>query len=302
MVAPALLVQVLLAVAWADAVVVPVNIRWSVKEIAYSLVDSGVGVLCIDDAFLPMLPALRESALVLPCSTRRIAHRRRHLGVPLGGRHLREGLALEHPDGTVLRRDLGAEPVPFIDMTAVGARFVPAEDRSPEQRAAVELAETLTDELLSSDAYLFAVPLYNWNHPASVQAWVDRILTAAPLRAGEGEPIAGRPAVVVHSRGGGYGPGTPREGWDHAEPYLRRILEDVWKLDVTMVTAELTLAATVPAMATSSPSAPRRCRPPTRPPRTTPAGSPSWSPPATLPSTSPPRAPPPDPAAPESTT
>ena len=108
----------------------------------------------------------------------------------------------EHPDGTVLRRDLGAQPVPMIDMTAVGARFTPAADRSPEQQAAVELAETLTDELLASDAYLFAVPLYNWTNPASLQAWVDRIFTAAPLRAGEGEPIAGRPAVVVHSRGG----------------------------------------------------------------------------------------------------
>ena len=48
------------AVPWADAVVVPVNIRWSVQEIAYSLVDAGVEVLFIDDAFLPMLPALRE--------------------------------------------------------------------------------------------------------------------------------------------------------------------------------------------------------------------------------------------------
>jgi acyl-CoA synthetase (AMP-forming)/AMP-acid ligase II len=52
--------QVLLAVAWADAVVVPVNIRWNVKEITYSLVDAGVEVLFIDDAFLPMLQTLRE--------------------------------------------------------------------------------------------------------------------------------------------------------------------------------------------------------------------------------------------------
>ncbi|HEY5854312.1 MAG TPA: long-chain fatty acid--CoA ligase [Aldersonia sp.] len=52
--------QAMYAVPWADAVVVPVNIRWSVKEIAYSLVDSGAAVLFIDDAFLPMLPALRE--------------------------------------------------------------------------------------------------------------------------------------------------------------------------------------------------------------------------------------------------
>ena len=155
---------------------------------------------------------------------------------------------LEHPDGTVLRRDLGTEPVPFIDATAVGARFVPADERTPEQAAAVDLAETLTAELVGSDAYLLAVPLYNWSNPAAVQAWVDRIFTAEALRAGGTEPIAGRPAVVVHSRGGGYGPGTPRAGWDHGEPYLRRILEDVWKLDVTFVTAELTLARTNPAM------------------------------------------------------
>jgi FMN-dependent NADH-azoreductase len=156
---------------------------------------------------------------------------------------------LEHPDGSVLRRDLAADPVPFIDMIAVGARFVPAEERTPEQAAAVELTAALTAELLESDAYLFAVPLYNWTNPASVQAWIDRLFTGEVLRAGGDEPLAGRSAIVVHSRGGGYGAGTPREGWDHGEAYLRRILEDVWKLDVTFVTAELTLAGTVPAMA-----------------------------------------------------
>ncbi len=157
--------------------------------------------------------------------------------------------SLEHPDGVVVRRDLGAAPVPLIDATAVGARFVDADDRSLEQAAAVALAETLTAELVGSDAFLFAVPLYNWSNPASVQAWLDRLFTVEPLRNGGPDPIAGRPAVVVHSRGGGYGPGTPREGWDHGEAYLRRVLADVWKLDVTFVTAELTLARTNPVMA-----------------------------------------------------
>ncbi len=57
--------QLLLAVPWADAVLVPVNIRWSATEIAYSLVDAGVDVLFIDDAFLPMLPALLEECPAL---------------------------------------------------------------------------------------------------------------------------------------------------------------------------------------------------------------------------------------------
>lgn len=155
----------------------------------------------------------------------------------------------EHPDGVVVRRDLGAAPVPFIDVAAISSRLVPVDERTPEQVAAAELAEQLTAELVDSDAYLFAVPLYNWTVPAAVQAWIDRVLTAEPLRGDGEEPIAGRPAVLVHSRGGGYGPGTPREGWDHAVPYLHRVLADVWKLDLSEVTAELTLAGRVPAMA-----------------------------------------------------
>jgi acyl-CoA synthetase (AMP-forming)/AMP-acid ligase II len=52
--------EYLYAVPWADAVVNPVNIRWSPPEIVYSFTDSGTSVLFIDDAFAPMLPALRE--------------------------------------------------------------------------------------------------------------------------------------------------------------------------------------------------------------------------------------------------
>src|SRR5690606_38609380 len=55
--------------------------------------------------------------------------------------------------------------------------------------------------------------------------------------------------TIVVSRGGGYGPGTPREGWDHDTPYVRRIFADVLNADVTVVTAELTLAPVKPEMA-----------------------------------------------------
>lgn len=52
--------EYLFAVAWADAVINPVNIRWSAAEIAYSLVDSRTKVLFVDDRFTAMLPALKE--------------------------------------------------------------------------------------------------------------------------------------------------------------------------------------------------------------------------------------------------
>src|SRR5262245_3715737 len=45
--------EYLLAVPWANAVLNPVNIRWSVAEIVYSFEDSGTTVLFVDDAFAP---------------------------------------------------------------------------------------------------------------------------------------------------------------------------------------------------------------------------------------------------------
>ncbi|ALC18706.1 long-chain-fatty-acid--CoA ligase [Streptomyces pristinaespiralis] len=50
--------EVLLAAWWAGCAVNPVNIRWSAKEIAYSLADSSTRVLFVDDAFAPLTPAL----------------------------------------------------------------------------------------------------------------------------------------------------------------------------------------------------------------------------------------------------
>ena len=48
------------ACAWIGAAVNPVNIRWSPAEISYSLRESDTRVLFVDDAFTPMIPALRE--------------------------------------------------------------------------------------------------------------------------------------------------------------------------------------------------------------------------------------------------
>ncbi|KDN16431.1 long-chain-fatty-acid--CoA ligase [Amycolatopsis rifamycinica] len=57
--------QIVLGIAWADAVVVPLNTRWSAGENAYALDEADVTVLFVDDAFLPIVDRLRERAPVL---------------------------------------------------------------------------------------------------------------------------------------------------------------------------------------------------------------------------------------------
>ena len=54
--------------------------------------------------------------------------------------------------------------------------------------------------------------------------------------------------LLVTTRGGAYGPGTPREGWDHSTDYLRRILVDVWGAELVVIEREFTLAGVNPAL------------------------------------------------------
>lgn len=152
----------------------------------------------------------------------------------------------DRPGSPVVRRDLGRNPLPADAWAlATTAGFTPEQDRSPAQREALALAATLAAELEDAEAVLLAVPLYNYGVSQHFKAWVDLVIAGA----GAATPILkGKPTVLATVRGGGYGPGTPREGWDHSTPYLRRILADMWEADLTVVERELTLAGVNPAL------------------------------------------------------
>ncbi len=153
------------------------------------------------------------------------------------------------PSAPVVRRHVGTDPLPATAWAAaVAGSALPAAERSPEQAAAVALAATLTDELLEADGLLFAVPLYNFGVSQHVKTWVDLVLTDPRMGPGGDSPLAGRPAVLVTVRGGNYSAGTPREGWDHSTSWLRRILADVWQLDLRVVEREFTLVGVNPAL------------------------------------------------------
>ncbi|UUT34458.1 NAD(P)H-dependent oxidoreductase [Microbacterium elymi] len=111
----------------------------------------------------------------------------------------------------------------------------------------MELATTLADELFAADALLFAVPLYNYGVSQHVKAWFDILYTDPRVDEG-GAPLRGRPALLVTVTGGNYGPGTPKEGWDHSTGWLQRVLTDVLALDLTTVQRRFTLVGVNPAL------------------------------------------------------
>jgi FMN-dependent NADH-azoreductase len=144
-----------------------------------------------------------------------------------------------HPGGDVTHRDLTTDPIPHL-----GGADSPA------------LTVELIDEIKRADTIVLGLPLYNFGPPSTVKAWVDHIV--APGLSIDAETGAGllgdTEFVVLESRGGGYGPGTPREGWDHAESWLPHAVS-MTGLSPRFIIAELTMADVNPAMAELKPLA-----------------------------------------------
>jgi FMN-dependent NADH-azoreductase len=163
---------------------------------------------------------------------------------------LESELLVGAPGASVVRRDLGREPLPSpVWADALSGFHIPASERTAGQREALALASELGDELAQADAFIFAIPMYNFGVPPHVKAWIDVLITDPRFSPRSTNPIAGKPAYLVIARGGTYGPGTPREGWDHATAWLKLIFERIWGLDLTVIETELTAADVNPALA-----------------------------------------------------
>jgi FMN-dependent NADH-azoreductase len=146
------------------------------------------------------------------------------------------------PGTGVVRRDIGARPLSSSAWAASSAAAaLPDDARTDEQRAAVHLATRLADELEDADGFLFAAPLYNWGVSQHFKTWFDIVVTD-PRFSPRSSTIAGRPAVLVIARGGDYREGAARAEWDHASGWMRRVLGDLWGLDLAIVEVNLTLA------------------------------------------------------------
>jgi FMN-dependent NADH-azoreductase len=149
-------------------------------------------------------------------------------------------------DHTVVHRDLHREPLPHLTDAALHfpPRLRPA-DASPsaEQEA---LQQDLISELIAADVLLIGVPLYNYSMPSTLKAWIDYIhlpaVTAPFDDASSQQPLAGRPAVLVSTRGGVYDSGTATEFDDHALPALRLILASALGMTVETIVATRTLS------------------------------------------------------------
>jgi FMN-dependent NADH-azoreductase len=161
-----------------------------------------------------------------------------------------------HPNCTVTYRDFAVDPIPHLDAAGGLARLTPPESHTPAQAASFARSVELIDEIKRADTLLLGLPLYNFGPPSTVKSWVDHLV--APGLSFDPETheglLGGTEFIVLATRGGGYGPGTPRHGWDHAETWLPHGVL-LTGLSPRFITAELTMADSNPALAELRPLA-----------------------------------------------
>jgi FMN-dependent NADH-azoreductase len=150
-----------------------------------------------------------------------------------------ERLRETHPFATIVRRDLGSDPVPHLRVDSLnGVRGMPA---TAAEREARKLSDQLIAELRAADTIVIGAPMYNFGVATGLRAWFDYVLRAGETfsysAAGPKGLLGGRRVIVIESRGGLYSEG-PAAAVDFQEPYLRHLLGFMGLTDVTFVRAE----------------------------------------------------------------
>lgn len=149
---------------------------------------------------------------------------------------LRAELKHAEPQLNVVERDL-VSGLPFIDEAWVNANFTPEEHRSDEDKAALSLSDALVAELINAEHIVIASPIYNFNIPAVLKAWVDLIararLTFEYTNEGPVGLLTGKKATLVMASGG-----VPiGSEFDLATSYLKQVLAFVGIADVQVIDA-----------------------------------------------------------------
>ena len=171
--------------------------------------------------------------------------RRNSVSRQLTGRFV-EAWQHEHPEGTVIERDLPATTLPHITDEWVQAIHSDPASLTPEQkieqRQVLAISDTLIDELVQADTVVIGAPMYNFAIAAPLKAWIDQVVrvgkTVLFAATGPQGILKGKKVYVITSRGGAYRPSTPTERFDYQEPYLRHILGFIGLTDVTFIHAE----------------------------------------------------------------
>jgi len=143
-----------------------------------------------------------------------------------------------YPLGQVVTRDLAKETLPHVTLPWLSAYFTPPHAHTEKMQDQLRLSDALVAELLGADELVIATPVYNYNIPASLKAWVDHIVRKGLTLGFDGRGlVTGKKATIIAS-GGIHGENSPIAHLNYAPQYLRSILNIIGITEVDLIHGE----------------------------------------------------------------
>jgi len=157
------------------------------------------------------------------------------------GNHFATEWQSNHVGGEIVTRDLATTKIPYVDLPWIAGAFTAPDQHTADHKAALKLSDELTAELLAADEIVISTPMYNFNVPAVLKAWIDHIVRVGKTFGFGADGLkglaAGKKVTVIIASGSEYTKGSPMESYDLEGPYFRVVLGFIGITDVTIVHA-----------------------------------------------------------------
>jgi FMN-dependent NADH-azoreductase len=147
-----------------------------------------------------------------------------------------EKIQAENPGSTVQVNNTVERNYQHLSAIFPAAYKTPIENHTPEQKQALLASDAAIRELQEADIIVISMPMYNFNLPSALKAWLDHIVRPAKtISYKSGKPeglLTNKKVYLAISSSGVYSDG-PTKSLDYAEPYLRFILGFIGLTDIT---------------------------------------------------------------------
>lgn len=149
-----------------------------------------------------------------------------------------------HPEAEIVDRDLVAEIPPPLTNEMIHGFFRKDGLDQKQVDASLKVSDRYTNELLSADCLVIATPMYNFNVPATLKAWIDLVVRSGVTfeKVADGQLrglCQGKKAIVLCSMGGRFA----KKQINLVEPYLRLVADFIGLEEVEFVYMEGTATA-----------------------------------------------------------
>ena len=141
-----------------------------------------------------------------------------------------------YPGSSVAVNNVVENDYSHITAMHVAGYFLPAEDKTQAHIEVVRPSDAAVQELMDADLIVVSLPLYNFNMPSALKAWIDHIVRSGitfSYKTGQPEGLLKNKKVYLAIASNGVYSEGPMKAFDFSEPYLKFIFSFIGLNDIT---------------------------------------------------------------------